>query len=151
MNRRVSEIYEDYSLRVKLYSIDEYLLDFGGFRDRGAQAKALVADVKRSVGIPVRVGTGPSKTLAKCATEIAKKNSIFHSACYLSDETMQTWLMPRVDVSDIWGVRRATTRNLAKKVFLHLYYTPPISGDGGHVYDLLRITLGRLRKTIRPK
>jgi DNA polymerase V len=50
VSRRVSEVYEDFSPRVEVYSIDECFLDFGGFRDREAHAKVLVADVKRRVG-----------------------------------------------------------------------------------------------------
>lgn len=113
MSRRVSEVYEDYSPRVEVYSIDECFLDFGGFRDPEAHAKALVSDVKQRVGIPVRVGIGPSKTLAKCANELAKKNPIFHSVCDLTETSIRDWLLPRVAVSDIWGIGRATTRKLA--------------------------------------
>ena len=112
MSRRVSEVYEDFSPRVEIYSIDECFLDFGGFQDREAHAKALVAGVKQRVGVPVRVGIGPSKTLAKCANELAKKNPIFQSVCDLTDMSIRDYLLPRVTVSDIWGVGRATTRKL---------------------------------------
>ena len=112
MSRRVSEVYDDFSPRVEIYSIDECFLDFSGFRDREAHAKALVAGVKQRVGIPVRVGIGPSKTLAKCANELAKKNPIFQSVCDLTDMSIRDFLLPRVSVSDIWGVGRATTRKL---------------------------------------
>jgi len=112
MSRRVAEVYDDYSPRIEIYSIDECFLDFDGFRNREAHAKALVADVKQRVGIPVRVGIAPSKTLAKCANEVAKKNPIFKSVCDLTDISIRDYLLPRVDVADIWGVGRATTRKL---------------------------------------
>ena len=112
MSRRVSEVYDDYSPRIEIYSIDECFLDFDGFHDREAHAKALVADVKQRVGIPVRVGIAPSKTLAKCANEVAKKNPIFKSVCDLTDISIRDYFLPRVDVSDIWGIGRATTRKL---------------------------------------
>ena len=112
MSRRASEVYDDFSPRVEIYSIDECFLDFGGFRDREAHAKALVAGVKQRVGIPVRVGIGPSKTLAKCANELAKRNPIFQSVCDLTDMSIRDFLLPRVSVSDIWGVGRATTLKL---------------------------------------
>ena len=38
---RVVEVYEDYTPSVEVYSIDECFLDFTGFRDRTAHAKAL--------------------------------------------------------------------------------------------------------------
>ena len=115
MSRRVSEVYDDFSPRVEIYSIDECFLDFSGFRDREAHAQALVAGVKQRVGIPVRVGIGRSKTLAKCANELAKKNPIFQSVCDLTDMSIRDYLLPRVSVSDIWGVGRATTRKLNKE------------------------------------
>ena len=111
MSRRVSEVYEDYSPRVEIYSIDECFLDWQ-FKDKEAHAKKLVAAVKQRVGIPVRVGIAPSKTLAKCANELAKKNPIFASVCDLTDKSIQDYLLPRVHVSDIWGVGRATTQKL---------------------------------------
>jgi len=117
MSRRVAEIYEDYSPRVEIYSIDECFLDWQ-FKDREAHAKKLVAAVKQRVGIPVRVGIAPSKTLAKCANELAKKNPIFSSVCDLTDKSAQDYLLPRVEVSDIWGVGRATTQKL-KALSIH--------------------------------
>ena len=111
MSRRVAEVYEDFSPRVEIYSIDECFLDWH-FRDREAQAKKLVSAVRQRVGIPVRVGIAPSKTLAKCANELAKKNPIFLSVCDLTDKSIRDYLLPRVCVSDIWGVGRATTQKL---------------------------------------
>ena len=111
MSRRVAEVYEDYSPRVEIYSIDECFLDWQ-FKDKEAHAKKLVAAVKQRVGIPVRVGIAPTKTLAKCANELAKKNPIFSSVCDLTDKSIQDYLLRRVDVSDIWGVGRATTQKL---------------------------------------
>ena len=115
MSRRVSEVYEDFSPRVEVYSIDECFLDFGGFRDHEAHAKALVSTVAQRVGVPVRVGIGPSKTLAKCANELAKKNPIFQDVCDLTDMSIRDYLLPRVVVSDIWGVGRAITRKLNRE------------------------------------
>lgn len=111
MSRRVAEVYEDFSPRVEIYSIDECFLDWQ-FRDKEDHAKNLVAAVRQRVGIPVRVGIAPSKTLAKCANELAKKNPIFSSVCDLTDKSIRDYLLPRVHVSDIWGVGRSTTQKL---------------------------------------
>jgi DNA polymerase V len=50
ISRRVVEVYEDYTPTVEIYSIDECFLDFSGFKDRTAHAKALRRDVLRRVG-----------------------------------------------------------------------------------------------------
>jgi DNA polymerase V len=87
-------------------------LDFSGFRDREAHARAMRAAVRRRVGIPVRVGIANSKTLAKAANELAKKNPVFDGVLDLMDEDLARWLLPRVPVGDIWGIGRRTEAKL---------------------------------------
>ena len=107
ISRRVVEVYEDFSPNVEIYSIDECFLDFGGFRDRMAHARAMRRDVLRRVGVPVRVGIAPTKTLAKCANDIAKKNPIFKGVLEM-DRTLTDILLPLVPVGDIWGIGKKT-------------------------------------------
>ncbi|MGR3433708.1 MAG: Y-family DNA polymerase, partial [Shimia sp.] len=40
LSRRVVDTYADFTPHVEIYSIDECFLDFGGFRDREAHARA---------------------------------------------------------------------------------------------------------------
>lgn len=112
LSRRVVDTYEDFTPSVEIYSIDECFLDFGGFRDREAHAREMRAAVRRRVGIPIRVGIAPSKTLAKCANEIAKKNPIFDGVLDMMDEGLANWLLPHVSVGDIWGVAHRTEAKL---------------------------------------
>lgn len=74
---RIVEVYEDFTPNVEIYSIDECFLDFTGFKDRTAHARTMRSEVLRRIGVPVRVGIASSKTLAKCANDVAKKNPIF--------------------------------------------------------------------------
>src|SRR6056297_415871 len=112
ISRRVVEVYEDYTPHVEVYSIDECFLDFNGFQDRVAHAKRMRHDVLRRIGIPVRVGIAQTKTLAKCANDIAKKNPIFAGVLDMTDPELANWLLPLVPVGDIWGIGRRTTRKL---------------------------------------
>jgi len=112
LSRRIGEVYEMYSPRVEVYSIDESFLDFDGFPNKEQHARNLVKHVKKLVGIPVRIGLGPTKTLAKCANHLAKKNEIFDRVCDLSDPVMRDYFLPRIPASDIWGIGRATTQKL---------------------------------------
>ena len=112
ISRRVVEVYEDYTPNVEVYSIDECFLDFGGFTDRVEHARAMRRDVLRSVGVPVRVGIAPTKTLAKCANDIAKKNPIFAGVLDMMDPALADWLLPLVPVGDIWGIGRRTQAKL---------------------------------------
>jgi DNA polymerase V len=112
ISRRVVEVYEDYTPNVEIYSIDECFLDFSGFKDRIIHARAMRSDVLRRVGVPVRVGIASTKTLAKCANDIAKKNPIFAGVLDIMDPTLSSWLLPLVPVGDIWGIGRKTAAKL---------------------------------------
>jgi DNA polymerase V len=113
ISRRVVEVYETFSPVVEVYSIDESFLDFGGFRDRDAHAQEMRRQVLLQVGVPVRVGIGPTKTLAKCANEVAKRNPIFKGVLDMMDRSVADWVLPRVPVGDIWGVGGRTKAKLA--------------------------------------
>ena len=68
--------------------------------------------VLRRIGVPVRVGIAPTKTLAKCANDIAKKNPIFAGVLDMMDDTLADWLLPMVPVGDLWGIGRQTEKKL---------------------------------------
>lgn len=112
ISRRVVAVYEDYTPNVEIYSIDECFLDFGGFKDRVAHAKAMRLDVLRRVGVPVRIGIATTKTLSKCANDIAKKNPIFAGVLDMTDCALTNLLLPLVPVGDIWGIGRKTEAKL---------------------------------------
>ena len=112
ISRRVVAVYEDYTPNLEIYSIDECFLDFGGFRDRVAHARAMRRDVLRRVGVPVRIGIASTKTLSKCANDIAKKNPIFKGVLDMMDPVLADWLLPLVPVGDIWGIGRKTEAKL---------------------------------------
>lgn len=112
ISRRVVAVYEDYTPNVEIYSIDECFLDFSGLRDRVGHARAMRRDVLLRTGVPVRVGIAPSKTLAKCANDIAKKNPIFKGVLDMMDPKLADWLLPLVPVGDIWGIGRKTKAKL---------------------------------------
>ena len=112
ISRRVVEVYQEFSPTVEVYSIDECFMDLGGFKDREAHAQKLREAVLRKVGIPVRVGIASTKTLAKCANEIAKKNALFDGVLDMMDEQLIDWLLPKVPVGDIWGIGRKTNKKL---------------------------------------
>ncbi len=114
ISRRVVEVYEDFTPNVEIYSIDECFLDFGGFKDRDKHARAMRREVLRRIGVPVRIGIAPTKTLAKCANDIAKKNPIFGGVLDVMDDALATWLLPMVPVGDIWGIGRKTDAKLQK-------------------------------------
>jgi DNA polymerase V len=114
MSARVNAVYRNFSPRIEIYSIDESFLDISDVRgrDRAALCRDMRATVWAWTGIPTCVGIGATKTLAKIANHVAKKNPELGGVCDLTDpEQYDHWII-RVPVADIWGVGPASARRL---------------------------------------
>ena len=98
---------------LEIYSIDEAFLGLEGFADLEAYAKALRAAVQQWTGIPVSVGIAPTKTLAKLANHIAKKDQKHKGVALLVDETAQDGALARIELTDIWGIAGRLAARLA--------------------------------------
>jgi len=103
ISRRIVEVYEDFTPNVEIYSIDECFLDFTGFKDRAAHARSMRSKVLQRIGVSVRVGIASSKTLAKYANDVAKKNPIFAGVLDMMDETLADLIQPMVPIGDVWA------------------------------------------------
>lgn len=116
MSARVMSILESFSPTVEVYSIDEAFLDFSDLypytQDPIAYAKQIKQTVQRYVGIPVCVGIGPTKTLAKIANFAAKKWQQTGGVLNLSDPIRREKLMKIVAVDEVWGIGRRLSKQL---------------------------------------
>jgi len=68
--------------------------------------------VFRQVGIPVSIGVGPNKTLAKLTSHIAKKQKSYNGVCSYWDLVNFRNMMYSVDVSEVWGIGRKWSKKL---------------------------------------
>ncbi|MBY5819887.1 Y-family DNA polymerase [Rhizobium leguminosarum] len=113
ISRRVASTIADFSPITEIYSVDETFVDLSGFgRKMLDHAAEMRATVRQAVGIPTCVGIGSTKTLAKFANFIAKRNPMFGGVCSLLDPTLRDICMQKIDVSEVWGVGRQTTMKL---------------------------------------
>lgn len=110
MSNRVMEILRGFSPQQEVYSIDECFLDLTGFerRDLTDYGLEIRSRIKEWLGLPVCVGIGASKTLAKLANHIAKKNPEFNGVCDSNAMTEQEWdaWLARIEVGEVWGIGR---------------------------------------------
>jgi DNA polymerase V len=106
MSARVMDTLARFSPAVEVYSIDEAFLDLAGLPDPPAQARRLRETVRRFTGIPVSVGIGPTKTLAKAANRLAKKNPAHGGVLDLRGREDAEALLAEMAVEDVWGVGR---------------------------------------------
>lgn len=107
MSRRVMMILAEMAPRQEVYSIDECFLDFTGIGDRTRHGQEIRGRIQKWVGLPVCVGYGSTKTLAKLANHCAKKSLAGEDGvCDLTDLTPQGLdrLFQRIDVREVWGV-----------------------------------------------
>ncbi|EPR44312.1 UMUC domain protein DNA-repair protein [Desulfovibrio sp. X2] len=115
MSGRVMSVLERFAPATEVYSIDEAFLDLTGLReDKAAFAARLRALVRRWTGIPVSIGIGPTKTLAKAANRLAKKNPELHGVLDLSAGDDVTPWLSRIAAGDVWGIGRRTAAMLAR-------------------------------------
>lgn len=114
MSNRVMRILSDFSPRQEVYSIDECFVDLTGTPELKAVSYAIRERVSAWTGIPVCVGIGPTKTLAKLANHIAKKHprsqGVFNYNALSSAQ--QDRLLGQIAVSEVWGVGRRLTVQL---------------------------------------
>lgn len=119
MSNRVSRILRDFCPELEVYSIDESFLRietvaqlYGGAVAMGQQIRARI---QQWTGLPVCVGIGPTKTLAKFANHLAKKHAVFDGVCDLHALTRAQRLgwMQRIDVGEVWGVGSRIRKHLS--------------------------------------
>jgi DNA polymerase V len=105
MSRRVMDTLGAFTPEVEIYSIDEAFLNLAGFERRGLTdyARLIRATVKRDTGIPVSIGIGPTKTLAKIANYLAKARPESGGVCDLSEVDVDS-VLASIEVGEVWGV-----------------------------------------------
>jgi DNA polymerase V len=105
MSRRVMDMLATFTFEIELYSIDEAFLNLAGFERRGltSYAQKIRATVRRHTGIPVSIGIGPTKTLAKVANHVAKTEPDTGGVYNLTEADVDHALAS-VEVGDVWGV-----------------------------------------------
>lgn len=111
LSARVMSVIEESWDAMEIYSIDEAFLDLSTLpeKDHTAFCQSLQQKILRFTGIPVSIGIGPSKTLAKAANYIAKRKlqiPVFNI-------TNNNYWLQQMDVGDVWGIGRQWTRKLS--------------------------------------
>lgn len=148
MSARMMNVAAQFSPLQEVYSIDECFLEFDGFAAYPLtdHCRTLRARVRQWVGIPVCVGLGETKTLAKLANRIAKKSPHMRGVCNLSglsgsDRLQRLALVP---VGDVWGVGARTTEKLAR---MNIHTAKDLASANT---DLIRMRFGvQLERTVR--
>jgi DNA polymerase V len=107
---RLMSVLNQFVEDVEVYSIDEAFLEVKGYEGLYPNYQSLgqsIRDtVKQWLRLPVCVGFGPTKTLAKVANRIAKKNPDLNGVCVLETDEAITQSLADFAAGDLWGVGR---------------------------------------------
>ena len=115
ISSRVMQILEQLSPKIEIYSIDEAFLDLTGIEkctELESFGRQCQETILQWVGMPVSVGIGPTKTLAKVAQYGAKKYHKTNGVVDLSDKKRQIKLMSLMPVGEVWGVGKRINKKL---------------------------------------
>ncbi len=123
MSSRVMRCLETYAPDLEIYSIDESFLNLSGVCNKQSFAYGLMIkrQVYKNTGIPVCVGMGPTKTLAKLANYAAKKWPKTQGVVDLTNTVRREKLMRLVPVNEVWGIGRQTTKKLQRLGIYNVY------------------------------
>lgn len=119
MSRRFIKVLADFVTpqEQEIYSIDECFLDLTAYTSNYVltdYAHLILDRLLRWLGLPACIGIGRTKTEAKMANHIAKKNSYLKGVCNLAsmDYCSIEGLYQNTEVSEVWGIGRKHTKNL---------------------------------------
>lgn len=113
ISRRVMEVLSEQAPEIEIYSIDEAFLKFPASfpaADLTTFCSDLRRLIKRWVGIPVSLGIAPTKTLAKVANDLAKKepNGVFS----LSAPEVRKEVLHHYPIEEVWGIGSRLAKRL---------------------------------------
>jgi DNA polymerase V len=119
MSKRVHTILRTFVERIEVYSIDECFLDLSNYpyQDLTTLALTIRNTVIQQTGIPVSVGIGSTKTLAKMANRYAKKKKKEVGVHYAKTKEEVEEMLAFAEVGDVWGIGRQHEKFLLQNGF----------------------------------
>ncbi len=123
MSNRVMSILAGYSPLQEIYSIDECFLDLSGMNfDLRAYGMEMKQKVEKWTHIPISIGIGQTKALAKTATRIAKKFPTQTGGVhYIDSEEKRIKALRWLPVEDVWGIGRQHGKRLKARNITNAY------------------------------
>lgn len=123
MSRRVMETIKTMCPDIEVYSIDEAFLSFDRFKYHNIDdyIKKIREKVLKWTGIPISIGVGETKTLAKIATKIAKKDKSLKGTFNLLNRKDLDEFLKKIEIRDVWGIGARYEEFLKKNEVITAY------------------------------
>ena len=123
MSSRVMQTLSTFATRQEVYSIDESFMDLSGYPNLSEHAQLIRKTIKQHTGIPVGIGIGNTKVMAKFANFLAKKYPPLNGVCNLielgTERTNKAMQLTPVD--ELWGVGRKLSVQLKQMGIQTIY------------------------------
>ncbi|HSW99678.1 MAG TPA: Y-family DNA polymerase [Patescibacteria group bacterium] len=108
ISRRITALLATVTPRIEVYSVDESFLDLSTLpiTHYAEWGRVVRASVEKNIGVPVSIGIASSKTLAKLASDIAKKQRQYNGVFDFTRLNEQEWqaALQGIPIGDVWGV-----------------------------------------------
>lgn len=111
LSDRVMNTLFEFTPNLEVYSVDEAFLDLTGFDEKTIvdYCRHIKETVERNTGIPVGIGIGRTKVLAKVANRIAKKEEKTRGVYSVLTKECLEFALNYIDIGDVWGIGRQNT------------------------------------------
>jgi DNA polymerase V len=108
MSNRVMNLISQFTPDYEIYSVDEAFCNFTGFisKDLTSYSREIKSTILKWTGLPVCVGLGSSKTLAKLSNHCAKKRPEYSGVCnfnIMSPGQLNS-ILQTIPVGEVWGI-----------------------------------------------
>lgn len=123
ISEKVMAVLKNFSPKVEIYSIDEAFVDLTGLERLYKKnyleiAQMIRQEVKEKVDIPVSIGLSSSKSLAKLASDKAKK---LEEGVFLIGSRKIIPVLEKTGIDEIWGIGKNLSSLLRKNGILTAY------------------------------
>jgi DNA polymerase V len=115
LSKRVMNILDGMVKKIEVYSIDEAFLDLQHTPNKNQAYEFGIYcrnTIRQWVGIPVRIGIAPTKTLTKVASHVAKNINGGTGVCCLSDQKDISHILKTLPIKEVWGIGHNLSRQL---------------------------------------
>ena len=106
ISARVMQTIAELSTDIEVYSIDEAFFFVASHYNAQKYGQYMRLIVKQRTGIPISIGIGSTKTLAKAANKLAKKKAQYNGVFDITNHPDMDALLASLPIRDIWGVGR---------------------------------------------
>ena len=110
--RRSLALFAPFTPELEVYSIDEAFLSLEGFNRNQltGYAHLIRQRVRQWTGMPVSIGIGSTKVLAKIANKVAKEHRRHDGVFMITDNPEIDTVLDSIEAGEIWGIgRRSAT------------------------------------------